>query len=115
MKKTILTVLWVASLTLGFTACGDDDDGGETGSSPAVAACQADCQAKEEAGCGEQGVAACNQICGALIGRLDADCQAKAEASFKCDIENDEVCGGRPDELSCRAETDAFNVCLSNR
>ena len=110
MPVQIKMFLCVAFATLLVSGCGDEEN---KPLSPAVQACQAHCQAQDEANCGLQdGVKICDQICGSFVGRLSANCQDKAEASFNCNMENDEVCGGAVDTLQCNAETDAYNACL---
>ena len=93
-----------------MTAACDSEGGDSDGDSGGAASmsCYSQCQAQEDAGCGI-GLETCQELCDILLDGLDADCTAKAQASFDCNVANDEVCGV---SMMCEAEAEAYAACL---
>lgn len=116
MQKLHLFVLsCVAAMSLTVLGCAEDDDGGGDGdggnnSGAVTDACYAQCDAQEAGGCGI-GQQTCEDACDAIIAALDEDCQAKAQASYECNVANDEVCTVNAE---CETETMEYADCLSN-
>ena len=110
MRTQLLSFLFLSSLTVMGLACGDEggESDDETGGSAAQSSCYDQCQAQEDGACGV-GLDTCHELCDLILDALDADCTAKAQASFDCNIANDEVCGLT---MECTSEAEAYAACL---
>ena len=110
MRIQLLSFLFLSSLTVMGLACGDEggESGDETGGSAAQTSCYNQCQAQEDGGCG-LGLESCQELCDLILDGLDAECTAKAQASFECNVTNDEVCSVN---TVCTTEAEEYAACL---
>lgn len=108
MKKLLLGSLFVASLSMLSTGCGDIEVPLST------TLCEDMCEAQSRAACGSFNPTTCVRACRSIYQQAP-QCEAQLDTALRCGIAAGYTCSGSLVRVrGCEAEGSAMTACLAN-